>query len=55
MASVVGFKHINSAKRYIESVEQGLYHWKYNWKALLGVISHTHFFHSDVQARTIFW
>lgn len=41
MASVVVFKHIDSAERYIESVEQGLYHWKYDWKVLLRVISHT--------------
>jgi len=30
IASVVVFKHIDLAERYIESVEQGLYHWKYD-------------------------
>ena len=55
MASVVVFRHTYSAERYIESVEQGLYHWKYDWKALLIAISYTRFSHAGVQARTIFW
>ena len=44
MVSVAAFKHIDSAERYIESVKQGLYHWKYHWKVLLRVISYTLFF-----------
>ena len=43
MASVVVSKHIDSGERYIESVEQGLYYWKYDWKALLRVISYSSF------------
>ena len=43
MASVVGFKHIDSGECYIELVEQGLYHWKNDWKALLRVISYSFF------------
>ena len=37
MALEVVLSRSNLVKHYIELAKQGLYHWKYNWKAQLMV------------------